>query len=178
MTGTIAPDATIHCENREAFLTAFEGVYEHSSWVAEQAFERLPADASCDVETLAPLMASIVDAASDEAKLRLLRAHPDLAGRLALSGALTQSSLNEQKSAGLDQCSPDELRKFQRLNDAYKHKFGFPFIIAVSGMVRDEILANFETRVENKRETEFETALREVHKIASIRLAKIFGGQV
>jgi OHCU decarboxylase len=177
MTGKVAREREFNSMDRDAFLEAFADVYEHSSWVAEQSFDHLPFIKSCKFETLTPLMASIVDGASDEVKLALLRAHPDLAGRLALRGELTQESRNEQTAAGLDQCTPEELEKFQRLNGAYKKKFGFPFIVTVSGMARQQILASFEKRVGNSIETEFATALREVHKIAGIRLAKIFGGQ-
>jgi OHCU decarboxylase len=177
MTGEAAENAGLNCKDQETFLDTFAGVYEHSPWVAEQAFEILQSGGECVFETLAPLMASIVDASSDELKLALLRAHPDLAGRLALKGELTQASRSEQKSAGLDQCSLEELEKFQRLNGAYKHKFDFPFIIAVSGLNRQQILASFEVRVENTNETEFTNALQEVHKVASIRLAQIFGEQ-
>ncbi len=163
--------------SREAFVARFGGVYEHSTWVAETAFDKGIDISHIGFDRLAKEMAAIVDGATDEKQRALLRAHPDLAGRLALQGELTQSSSEEQQSAGLDQCTPDELEKFQTLNRKYTAKFSFPFILAVSGRNRAEILANFESRVANTAEEEFAAALREVHKIARIRLAKIFEEQ-
>ena len=114
--------------------------------------------------------AAIVDAAPRARQLALLNAHPDLAGRLAVSGELTAESTSEQASAGLDKCSPDEFRRFTELNEAYKRKFPFPFIMAVKGKSRAEILKAFEHRIHNAEDIEFRTALSEVHKIALIRL--------
>ncbi len=152
----------------DAFITRFGDIYEHSSWVAEAVFDE--SGVSSDLSQLAQAMAAVVDGASGERKLALLRAHPDLAGRLAVQGGLTQASTDEQKSAGLDQCTRDELERFQFLNKEYTDKFGFPFILAVSGKDRAQILANFEARLENSPRQEFATALGEVHKIARIRL--------
>lgn len=160
---------------REAFIARFGGIYEHSPWVAEAVYDHGFDGDSFD--KLPERMAAIINDAGYERQLVLLRAHPDLAGRLALQGELTQSSSEEQQSAGLDQCTPDELAKFQSLNQVYTTKFGFPFILAVSGRNRRKILANFEVRVANSVEEEFATALQEVHKIARIRLAKIFEEQ-
>jgi 2-oxo-4-hydroxy-4-carboxy-5-ureidoimidazoline decarboxylase len=114
-------------------------------------------------------MAAIVNGAVDDDKLSLLRAHPDLAGKLALAD-LTASSQSEQKGAGLDQCTPDELARFTELNELYKHKFGFPFIFAVKGFHRTDILDAFERRVKNDAETEFNEAIEQVHRIAKLRL--------
>ena len=99
-----------------------------------------------------------------------LRAHPELAGKLAVAGGLTVESTAEQAGAGLDRCSPEEFARFTELNDQYGAKFGHPFIIAVRGLDRAAILAAFETRVNNDPSTEFATALAEVHKIARLRL--------
>ncbi len=156
---------------RDAFITRFGGIYEHSPWVAEAIFDK--GNAPDDINQLAQAMAVVVDGAAHERQLALLRAHPDLAGRLAVRGELTQASTDEQKSAGLDQCSHEELEKFQTLNKAYTGKFGFPFILAVSGTTRTQILENFETRLGNSSEQEFAAALAEVHKIARIRLEKL-----
>jgi len=156
---------------RDAFIMRFGGVYEHSPWVAEAIFD--DGNVADDLSQLAQAMATVVDGASGERQLALLRAHPDLAGRLAVRGELTQASTDEQKSAGLDQCSREELEKFQRLNKAYTDRFGFPFILAVSGKTRTQILENFEVRLGNSPEQEFVTALGEVHKIARIRLEKL-----
>jgi OHCU decarboxylase len=156
---------------RDAFITRFGGAYEHSPWVAEAVFD--DGYVADDISQLAQAMAAVVNGASHERQLALLRAHPDLAGRLAARGELTQSSTDEQKSAGLDQCSREELEQFQTLNTAYTDKFEFPFILAVSGKNRTQILENFEARLGNSPKQEFATALGEVHKIARIRLEKL-----
>ena len=159
--------------DRDAFIARFGGIYEHSPWVAREVFDNNYDGARNDIDVLAQRMAAVVDGAGYEQQLALLRAHPDLAGRLALQGELTEASTDEQKSAGLDQCTPEELVKFQSLNKGYTDKFGFPFILAVSGKNRAQILENFETRLENSPKEEFAAALREVHKIALIRLEKL-----
>ena len=105
-----------------------------------------------------------------EEKRALILAHPDLAGRLALAKQLTADSLKEQGSAGLDGLTPDELKRFTELNDAYKARFGFPFIMAVKGRTKDEIIAAFERRLAHDRQREFATALEEIEKIVLLRL--------
>jgi OHCU decarboxylase len=154
--------------DRQAFIARFGGIYEHSPWVAEQVAELDPS--VDDVPRLAELMADCVDNADTEQQLALIRAHPDLAGRAQIAGELTEDSTAEQSSAGLDQCSKTEYEKFQALNDAYKDKFGFPFVMAVRGSSRGEILDAFSKRLKNDYELEFETALEEIHKIARLRL--------
>lgn len=156
----------------DAFVSKYGAIYEHSPWVAERVQGLLDGERA-DHEQLARLMADCVDNASREAQLELLLAHPDLAGKAQLAGELTADSSTEQASAGLDQCSPEELAKFQQLNSAYKAKFGFPFIMAVRDSGRVEILRAFEQRLGNSRDEEFETALQEVHKIARLRLAAL-----
>jgi len=150
------------------FIARFGGIYEHSPWVAERICG-LAADTD-DVAELAMLMADCVDNAAREAQLELIRAHPDLAGRAQVAGELTAESTAEQASAGLDHCSTEEFERFQSLNTEYRDKFGFPFVMAVRGATRDEILEAFAARVENDYELEFETALVEIHKIARLRL--------
>ncbi len=159
--------------DRDAFIARFGGIYEHSPWVAREVFDNDYDGARSDIDVLAQRMAAVVDGAGYEQQLALLRAHPDLAGRLALQGGLTEASADEQKSAGLDRCTPEELVRFQSLNRKYTDKFRFPFILAVSGKNRAKILENFETRLENSPKEEFEAALMEVHKIARIRLEKL-----
>ena len=154
------------------FVQKYGGIYEHSPWVAERV-ESLLDSASVDHDTLARLMADCVDNASRERQLELIRAHPDLAGRAQLAGELTAESTEEQSSAGLDQCSAEELEKFQTLNAEYKSKFDFPFIMAVRESSRADILAAFAARLGNEPDEEFETALREIHKIAQLRLAAL-----
>lgn len=154
--------------NAAEFVARFGGIYEHSAWVAEEvAAEAITTD---DMSEIATLMAECVDNASTEAQLTLIRAHPDLAGKAQIAGELTADSTNEQASAGLDQCSAEEYAQFQDLNTRYKEKFGFPFVMAVRGSSRADILAAFAARLENDASTEFETALAEIHKIAALRL--------
>lgn len=152
-------------EARAAFVTRLGGIYEHSPWVAEAVYGRPEATTP---EGLRTAMRQAVDGADAAHKLALLRAHPELACRQA--DALTQASQGEQRGAGLDRCTADEFAEFQRLNAAYRQKFGFPFIIAVKGMDRQAILAAFRTRIGNDAETEFRTALEQVHRIAGFRL--------
>jgi len=163
--------------SKENFVARYGAIYEHSPWVAE-CVEPLLADAAksgsdsnaTDYETLARLMMDCVDNASREQQLALINAHPDLAGKAQLRGELTEDSSSEQASAGLDQCSAAELESFHALNSAYKKKFGFPFIMAVRESNRQEILAAFESRLDNDYDAEFETALQEIHTIARLRL--------
>ncbi|WP_404422905.1 2-oxo-4-hydroxy-4-carboxy-5-ureidoimidazoline decarboxylase [Thalassospira australica] len=154
---------------KSAFVSLYGGVYEHSPWIAEQLYDRGITPDLDHPDALADAMAAVVNGAVDPDKLSLLRAHPDLAGKLALA-ELTHASQNEQTGAGLDQCTPDELARFTQLNDAYKKKFGFPFIFAVKGFHRNDILNAFERRVKNDVETEFNEAINQVHRIAKLRL--------
>jgi OHCU decarboxylase len=157
----------------EKFLAVFGGVYEHSAWIAEQVFERGLTRFQDSVAGLAAEMRDVVEASGREPQLALLRAHPDLAGKLALAGELTADSLGEQAEARLDQCSAAEFEAFQNLNKRYKEKFGFPFILAVRGYHRAQILEIFKTRVENDLQDEFDEALSQVHRIALLRLGQI-----
>ena len=150
------------------FVARYGGIYEHSPWVAEKSFAA--AQGVADVDELARILAHCVDQADQEKKLALIRAHPDLAGRAAMRGELTRESSAEQASAGIDQCTKEEYARFQELNEKYKEKFGFPFVMAVKGSNRQEILAAFAVRLNNDAKTEFETAIAEIHKIAWIRL--------
>ena len=153
---------------REQFVTTYGGIYEHSPWVAEETYDEFAE--SGNVNHLPALLASTVDAADDQRKLILIRAHPDLAGRAAVRGELTAESNTEQSSAGIDQCSRQEYERFHSLNEEYKRKFGFPFVMAVRNSNREEILAAFESRLRNDHDTEFATAIAEIHKIARLRL--------
>ena len=120
-------------------------------------------------------MAAVMRAAGDEAKLGLLRAHPELAGREAKADRLTADSKGEQGSAGLDRLPPDEFRRLAELNAAYSAKFGFPFIIAVRARTKEEILGEFARRLGREASAEFAAALAEVETIARIRLDRQFG---
>jgi len=154
---------------RDEFISRYGGIYEHSAWVAEQTCEA--ARGITDANTLAEVLAHCVDAAPQERKLALIRSHPDLAGKTAIAGSLTEESSEEQAAAGIDRCTPDEYRQFQSLNTQYKEKFGFPFVMAVRNSNKTAILSAFALRLENDNETEFATAISEIHKIATMRLA-------
>lgn len=156
------------------FIARFAGIYEHSPWVAEHVAPL--ATGIDDTNRIAALMADCVDNADTEQQLELIRAHPDLAGKAQLGGELTVDSTTEQASAGLDRCSKVEYEKFQALNEAYREKFGFPFVMAVRGSNRQEILEAFSARLQNDYDAEFETALAEIHKIARLRLAALGKG--
>lgn len=156
----------------KSFVNLYGGVYEHSPWIAERLADEGISAALDTPENLAGAMAIIVERATRDEKLSLLCAHPDLAGKLALVD-LTTASQSEQSGAGLDQCTPDELARFTALNDAYKAKFGFPFIFAVKGFDRKDILAAFERRVNNDIDTEFTEALTQVNRIALLRLSAL-----
>ncbi|MGI9223462.1 MAG: 2-oxo-4-hydroxy-4-carboxy-5-ureidoimidazoline decarboxylase [Woeseiaceae bacterium] len=155
--------------NEQDFVARYGGIYEHSPWVAEEAAAIV--DDDTDMETLATVMADCVDNASSERQLNLICAHPDLAGMASIAGTLTEASTSEQASAGLDQCSQEEFARFQAMNAGYWEKFGFPFVMAVRGSTRADILDAFAARLQNDYDEEFETALAEIHKIARLRLA-------
>jgi len=160
----------------DEFLDRFGGVYEHSPWVAEGVAARVATGQLDSLEALAAAMAAVVDGAGRERQLALIRAHPDLAGRAALRGELTAESTGEQASAGIDQCSAEEFQRFQHCNDAYKAKFDFPFIMAVRGSDRHQILAAFDARLGNDADGEFATAIEHIHRIARLRLEALAGG--
>jgi 2-oxo-4-hydroxy-4-carboxy-5-ureidoimidazoline decarboxylase len=156
--------------SREAFIQRFGGVFEHSPWIAGAAWDAGLTPAQDRASGLHAAMIEVLRRAPRERKLELIRAHPDLAGRLAVQGELTHASSAEQASAGLDRCTPEEYVRFQTLNRAYRAKFGFPFIMAVKGRTRADILAAFERRVASECEREFETALHEIETIGRLRL--------
>lgn len=155
---------------RDAFVARFGPVYEDSLWVAEAVWPAAARGEVDDPEALARAMREAVDGASRERRLELIRAHP----QLAVAGSMGEASVREQRGAGLDQCSPDELEAFRSLNAAYYARFGHPFVIAVKGLSRADILAAFADRLENDAEAEFATALAQIHRIAGFRLASLF----
>ena len=152
---------------REAFVAAFGDVAEHAPWVAERAAEGRP---YAGREALIVAFQSAIGAASQDRRLALLRAHPDLAGKAALAGELAEESRREQAGAGLDSLTAEEFARFTRLNEAYRSHFGFPFILAVKGATKHDILAAFEARLENGPDEEFATALEQVQRIVRFRL--------
>lgn len=152
------------------FVAAFGHLFEHSPWVAEETWPRRPFR---DAAHLHAELCTTMRGASPECQLALIRAHPDLAGRLAQQKQLTADSTREQASAGLDTLSDAELGAFAELNAAYRARFGFPFIICARLNAREAILTAMQTRVANTLEDEFATALGEIEKIARLRLEDV-----
>jgi OHCU decarboxylase len=159
--------------DRADFVQRFGGVFEHSPFIAERAFDAGMIEAPLTARAVHDGLAALFRTASFEERLGVLRAHPDLAGKLAIAGELTEDSKREQAGAGLDRLSAEEHARFTELNTAYVEKFGFPFIIAVKGLTKDDILAAFETRISNTRDQEFDTACQQVEKIARLRLESL-----
>lgn len=156
--------------DKESFVAQYGDIYEHSPWIAERAWEEGLTEAQDTPAGLAEAMGRVLRDASPGRQLEVIRAHPDLAGKAAIAGVLTDDSTREQAGAGLDQCTPDEMARFERLNAAYKEKFGFPFVMAVKGSDRHAILAAFEARLENSPEEERRTAIEQVNRIGRFRL--------
>lgn len=156
--------------SREAFIRTFGDIYEHSAWVAERAYDQGIDSSHNEISTLQQRMATVLLQADKQAQLDLINAHPDLAGKAAVAGELTESSTNEQAGAGISECTAEEFERFTSLNNAYKEKFGFPFIMAVKGSNRHQILAAFEERIHHSPEQEFSRAVLEINKIAQFRL--------
>jgi 2-oxo-4-hydroxy-4-carboxy-5-ureidoimidazoline decarboxylase len=153
-----------------AFLAAFGDVFEHSPWIAAGAWPQAPFHA---FKALHGAMVGVLDTAGSAAGMALVRAHPDLAGKAALAGDLTEDSRAEQKASGLAGLAPDELARFTTFNAAYKAKFGFPFVMAVRKSGKDEILAAFEERLGNDLDAELARSLSEIKMIAWLRLEAI-----
>lgn len=155
---------------RALFVEVFGDIYEHTPQIAARAHAG-GLGPECDTAVgLHEAMAVVARAMSKDEKLALIRAHPDLAGRLALAKGLTEDSTKEQGGAGLDRLTPAELKRFTELNDSYKAKFGFPFIMAVKGSTKDEIIAAFERRIGHAPDAEFAEAVAQIEKIALLRL--------
>jgi OHCU decarboxylase len=155
--------------SKALFVELYGDVFEHSPWIAERTYESGLTSAQDTAEGLHASMVHVLSEASREQKMALIRAHPDLAGRLKLAD-LTADSRGEQSSAGLDNLTEEERDRFLSLNDAYKDKFGFPFIMAVKGRSKEDILGAFEERLEHEADTEFETAIVQIELIALLRL--------
>jgi len=152
------------------FVEVFGRVWEHAPWIAEATWDAGVTAAHDAPPALHAAMARVMRASSHDRQKQLLLGHPDLAGKLAAAGEMTAESVGEQASAGLDRLTSDERVRFTALNEAYKARFGIPFIMAVAGAGKDAILVAFETRLKSTPEAEFETALAEVEKIALLRL--------
>lgn len=156
--------------DREAFTRALGAVFEHSPWVAERAWPQRP---FASLEALHAAMCEAVRQAGPAAQLNLIRAHPQLAGKAAIAGELSADSAREQRGAGLDQCSPEEYLRLTELNAHYQARFGFPYILAVRGHTRTSILADLAARLPNARQAEMLEALRQIERIAALRLADL-----
>lgn len=165
--------AQLNAATPEAFIAALGAIYEHSPWVAQNV---LPLRPFATEEALAEAMRQAVAAASDDAKLQLIRAHPQLAGKAAIAGELTEHSTREQSGAGLDRCTPEEYAQLTALNDAYQQKFGFPFIVAVRGHTRASIIAAMEQRLGHEADAERAEALAQIDRIGGFRLRDLLGG--
>lgn len=159
--------------DQTAFVEAFGGVFEHSAWIAERGFALELGPAHDSAAGLHNALARMFRSASADERLGVLRAHPDLAGKLAAAQRLTLESTAEQASAGLDALTDAERARFTELNAAYVAKHGFPFIIAVKDHGKAGILRAFETRIANETETEFATACAQVERIARLRLEEM-----
>lgn len=159
--------------DRVDFITRFGGVFEHSPWIAERAYDHGRIRAPLKDSEVWQALCAEFRAASPELRLGVLRAHPDLAGRLAIENRLTTESRSEQSGAGLDRLSVAEHARFTELNSEYTAKFGFPFIIAVKGLDRSSILEAFERRIANSAEVEFGAACAEVERIAGFRISAL-----
>ncbi|HEV7276726.1 MAG TPA: allantoinase PuuE [Devosiaceae bacterium] len=155
------------------FTALFGNIFEHSEWVAERTFRRELGPAHDTATGLHAAMVQVFRSASEEERLGVLQAHPDLAGKLAAAKRLTDASASEQASAGLDALTDVERARFGELNAAYQQKFGFPFIIAVRDHGKREIMEAFEIRLQHDREREFATACRQVERIAELRLRQL-----
>ena len=147
------------------FIKVFANIFENAIWIAEKLYNQKPFD---NFEELSSKMLNIFETAKKEKQLKILKDHPDLANKTKIS-SLTPDSLKEQINAGLDQCTEEEFNEFKKLNDSYK-KFGFPFILAVKGKTKIEILNNFRKRISSGQEIEFYEAVKQVRQIASFRL--------
>lgn len=152
--------------NQDDFVAALGWIFEDSPWVAAKAWAKKP---FADILSLHQSMVDVVREASDTEKLALVCAHPDLGAKAKMA----EASVKEQAGVGLNQLSPEEYDKFNYLNQAYKEKFNFPFIIAVKNHTKESILLNFSQRLENSKATELQTVLAEIEKIALFRLQEV-----
>jgi OHCU decarboxylase len=163
----------INQSNREDFIRIVGPVFEHSPWIAAAVWNQRP---FADWKQLHHALCAVVISTDENAKLDLIRAHPDLVGRAALEGSLTSASTSEQASAGLSKLSQEEIALFQKHNAAYHEKFGFPFVICARLNKKEAILAGFELRLKHSRDDEIQTALEEIFKIAELRLRDLTHG--
>jgi OHCU decarboxylase len=150
------------------FVKVFANIFENARWIAEELYKQKPFN---DFEDLSYKMIDIFENTTRKDQLKILNAHPNLADKTKI-GFLTPDSQKEQASVGLDQCTEEEFEEFKKLNDTYK-KFGFPFILSVKDKTKNEILNNFRKRISSDIKVEFNEAIKQVKKIATIRLEEL-----
>lgn len=150
-----------------AFVQVLGGIFEHSPWVAERVVHQRPFNST---QALHAAMVIAIEVEGSEAQLKLIRAHPELAGKAAVRGDLTVESSREQSGAGLDRCTPQEFAELQSLNSRYNQKFGFPFIVAVRGHTRHSIIALIAQRLDNHAQAEQGECLQQIYQIGQFRL--------
>ena len=154
--------------SKSEFIKVFANIFENTGWIAEELYNQKPFN---NFEELSSIILNIFETATKEKQLKILKDHPDLANKTKIS-LLTPDSLKEQTGARLDQCTEEEFNEFKKLNASYK-KFGFPFILAVKGKTKIEILNNFRKRISSNPEIEFDEAIKQVKQIASLRLNEL-----
>ena len=155
--------------SRSEFVEIFANIFEKTKWIAEKLYNQKPFN---NFKDLCSKMLGIFETAGKETQLKILEAHPDLADKVTVN-LLTSNSRSEQSNAGLDQCSEEEFNEFKNLNKSYRQKYGFPFVIAVKGKNKIEILSEFRKRILNNVDEEFNEAIIQVGKIANLRLNEI-----
>ncbi|MGZ2494340.1 2-oxo-4-hydroxy-4-carboxy-5-ureidoimidazoline decarboxylase [Ralstonia sp. 151470066-2] len=165
--------AQLNAMDKTQFVQVLGGVYEHSPWVAERVATQRP---FASVEALRAAMRQTVSNAGEAQQIKLVRSHPELAGRAAVRGEMTAASTREQGGAGLAQLTPEEFARLQDLNKRYSEKFGFPFVMAVRGYDRQAIIDALATRLNNDRDTELRTSLEQIDRIAGFRLNDLISG--
>ncbi len=162
----------LNCAAEHEFVAALSGVFEHSPWVPERAAALRPFASGRE---LLGALCAVVERATAQEQMTLIRAHPELAGRAAIRGELTLHSQREQQGAGLAECSPEEYARLQSLNAQYTTRFGFPFILAVRGHTRESIISALDARTHNTIEHERAVALEQIDRIAALRLSDLLG---
>ena len=162
-----------HMDKTE-FMALFGAVFEHSPWIAKAVWDLGLTGRHDTAAGLHQSFREVIHQSEREEKLALLRAHPELAVGVVSDEQLTESSQREQRGAGLDRCSREEFSEFQKLNHSYREKFGFPFIMAVKGCNRHDILQSFRARLDNSGDEEFQTAVEQVIRIGRFRIERIF----
>jgi OHCU decarboxylase len=160
----------VNALDADDFVARLGFLFEDSPWVAARAWHARP---FASLEHLHGSLCEVMNGASTDEKVALIQAHPDLVGKAARAGTLTPESAGEQSSAGLDRLSSEEIATFERLNQAYKERFGFPFVICARENKKDTILEGFSSRIANSRSAEIEIALREIARIAYLRILDI-----